>query len=258
MSLGAILLLMLLGMFVALAVCEIAYRNPVSVASGRNDDRLVTNFVLTALGLAAGGVFPLVRIVSSLAGAHSGIRFAGTVQLPWVVILAATLLLDSFVSYWVHRLMHATPLLWRIHRVHHADTEVDLSTSLRNHPFELLVTVPASVLVIMVTGATPSVVMVIQAIFIGASFWEHTDIALPGWLERVLSIVFITPRLHRAHHSSRREVHDRNFGDLIILWDRLFGTFEGKAVDGPVGLEGQRTRPDHLLDQICSPLYPAT
>jgi sterol desaturase/sphingolipid hydroxylase (fatty acid hydroxylase superfamily) len=249
--------LSLIGCFVALAIGELASRHRGEASEPSSDGRLLTNFGLTALVLLAGGLVPLARIASSLADERFRIGLANAVHLPWAAILAVTLLLDSFASYWVHRLMHATPLLWRVHRVHHADTAVDLSTSLRNHPLELLVTAPASALVIIVIGAPPSVILVAQAVLIGGALWQHAALDLPAGLDRALSLVLVTPRLHRVHHNPQRALHDSNFGDSIILWDRLFGTFIDSRCSLPVGLESQHSRPDHLLDQICSPIYAA-
>jgi sterol desaturase/sphingolipid hydroxylase (fatty acid hydroxylase superfamily) len=249
--------LSLVGLFIVLALLELAFRHPDEPHEQSGDGRLLTNFGLTGLGLVLGGLFPLARIGSSLVSQRFGIGVGNFGHLPWTAILLATLLLDSLVSYWAHRLMHSIPLLWRVHRVHHADTAVDVSTSLRNHPLELLVTVPASALVVIVIGASPSVILAIQSTLIAAALWQHADLALPPALDRALSAAIVTPRLHRVHHSRERDHHDRNFGDSIILWDRLFGTFDDTAIGQAVGLENQRARADHLIDQLCSPLYSA-
>ena len=152
--------------------------------------------------------------------------------------------------------MHIVPWLWRIHRVHHADNAVDVSTSLRNHPLELVLIFPVSIAVILVVGASPTVVLAGQTIMVAASIWQHADIAAPR-AERVLASMLITPAIHRIHHSPERARHDSNFGDLITLWDRLFGTFKKSEGRGRVGLDGQVARPDRLLEQIWSPVYSA-
>lgn len=245
----------LVGLFVLLAFAE-----ALSPASNRQvpsgDRRLVTNFVLTGLVLFAGGLLPLARITSSIGAERLGLGLGHAVAPPWGVIFIATLLLDSFASYWVHRLMHAAPLLWRLHRVHHADSAVDVSTSFRNHPLELLVTVPSSALVVLVLGTPPSVMLLAQTIFTAATMWEHADLRLPTAWDRALSFAIITPSLHRVHHSVERLEHDSNFGDFLTVWDCLFGTLKRSSSRNPVGLVGERARNDHLLDQMFSPLYP--
>jgi sterol desaturase/sphingolipid hydroxylase (fatty acid hydroxylase superfamily) len=250
--------LLLLGWFILLALAELMFgRDGGERGTGSGDARLLTNFGLTASVLGVSALLPLARITSSVAGQRFDLGIANLVPLPMVAIFATLLILDSFAAYWAHRLLHATPLLWRLHRVHHADSAVDVSTSLRNHPGELLVTVPVSAFVILLVGAPVSVVMVEQTIIVAATIWQHADIALPPRLDAVLARVIITPRLHRLHHNPERPVHDSNFGDSIALWDWMFGTLNLTGGRNPVGLNGQRARADHLLDQIWSPLRAA-
>jgi sterol desaturase/sphingolipid hydroxylase (fatty acid hydroxylase superfamily) len=150
---------------------------------------------------------------------------------------------------------HRTPLLWRLHRVHHADNAVDLSTSYRNHPLELLITLPVSAAVVLIVGIPQSIVVITQTLLVGVTLWQHADIALPRRLDRALSWVIVTPRLHRLHHNPERATHDSNYGELLTLWDRLFGTFNRTAGRCEVGLDDQVARPDRLLQQIWSPVY---
>jgi sterol desaturase/sphingolipid hydroxylase (fatty acid hydroxylase superfamily) len=247
----ALIDLALVGWFAALAIAETVWTRGGQVHEDSNDGRLLTNFGLTALVLLSSGLFPLANVGSALIG--TGIAYH--VQFPWIAILVLTLIAQTFAAYWVHRLMHVSPLLWRVHRVHHADTMVDVSTSLRNHPLELLLTIPASALVILVLGTPVSVVAALQGFYVAAAIWEHADIALPERLDRALAIVFVTPRLHRLHHSPDRRCHDSNYGNSIMLWDRLFGSINDSLEKQEVGLVRQEADPNHLLEQICSPLY---
>jgi sterol desaturase/sphingolipid hydroxylase (fatty acid hydroxylase superfamily) len=247
----ALIGLALVGWFAALAIAETVGARGGQVRENSNDGRLLTNFGLTALVLLSSGLFPLANVGSALVGAGIAYR----VQFPWIAILALTLIAQTFAAYWVHRLMHVSPLMWRVHRVHHADTMVDVSTSLRNHPLELLLTIPASALVILVLGTPVSVVAALQGFYVAAAIWEHADIALPERLDRALALVFVTPRLHRLHHSPERRCHDRNYGNSIMLWDRLFGTINDSPEKQEVGLARQGADPNHLLEQICSPLH---
>jgi sterol desaturase/sphingolipid hydroxylase (fatty acid hydroxylase superfamily) len=249
----ALISLALVGWFVALAIAE-----TVSARSGRpressDDGRLLTNFGLTALVLLGSGLLPLATIASAQVGAGIGIAYH--VRLPWIAIFALVLLGQSFAAYWVHRWMHVWPLLWRVHRVHHADTSIDVSTSLRNHPLELLVTVPVSALVILVLGAPVSVVIAVQTFLVAAAIWEHADVVLPKGIDRALTLLLVTPRLHRLHHSPDRCNHDSNYGNSLTLWDRLFGTLNDRQERLEVGLTRQRAAPNRLLEQIFSPLH---
>jgi sterol desaturase/sphingolipid hydroxylase (fatty acid hydroxylase superfamily) len=194
-------------------------------------------------------------IGAALAGNQLGLGLSHLISMPWLVVLAAALLAQTFVSYWIHRWMHRTTFLWRFHRVHHADSSVDVSTSLRNHPLELVVQVPASAMVIVLLGAPATAVIAMQVVLLFNKVWEHADVSLPEKIERRLSRVIFTPALHRLHHSPERSLHDTNYGELFILWDYLFGTLNRMPGRRPVGLEAQVARPDRLIDQLCSPLY---
>lgn len=253
----AIINLALLGWFAVLAVAEFICAWRGSGAAVSSDERLVTNFTLTALVLLASAAFPFANLGSSMVTRRLNIGVGHLLALPWVMTLLLALLAMTFASYWVHRLMHAQPFFWRIHRVHHADSSVDVSTSLRNHPLELTLTMPVSALVIFIVGAPVSVVVVLQTLFVAAALWQHADIPLPRRLDQILSRVIITPRLHRLHHNPERPVHDSNYGELIVLWDWLFATLNVSEGRGRVGLDHQAARPDHLLEQIVSPLSAA-
>jgi len=253
LSRDALIDLALVGWFVALAIAEaISARHGRTRESG-DDGRLLTNFGLTALVILASGLLPLATIASAQVGV--GIGMAHHLHLPWVPIFALTLLGQTFAAYWVHRWMHASPLLWRVHRVHHADTSVDVSTSLRNHPLELVLTIPASALVIVIVGAPISVVVAVQSFLVAGAIWEHAALVLPKPVDRVLTLLFVTPRLHRLHHSPDRRNHDSNYGNSLTVWDRLFGTLNDHQERLQVGLTRQRAAPNHLLEQICSPLH---
>ena len=249
--------LALVGWFILLAVAEaVAAPGDTRRREGSHDARLVTNFGLTAFNVAASALLPIAQITSSVVGDRLGLGVANIVPLPWIVTFALLFLLDSFAGYWVHRLMHAAPLLWRVHRVHHADRAVDVSTSLRNHPLEFLVTVPVSSVVVLLIGAPLSAVIAVQSIVVAATIWQHADIALPRRGDRVLARAIFTPRLHRLHHNPERAIHDTNFGESIILWDWLFGTLNRSDGRRAVGLGDMEPRPDHLLEQLWSPLRP--
>lgn len=223
-------------------------------AAGSSDARLITNFGLGMLVLLVTSLVPAAKVGAAFVAQAQFRGLAEHYAWPWLVALGVFVIADSFTAYWTHRLMHSVPVLWRIHRIHHADSSVDVSTSLRNHPLELVVTLPVSIALIVAIGAPPSAVIVSQTIMVAAAMWQHADIDAP-WSERVLGSWLITPATHRLHHSPERATHDGNYGDLIILWDWLFGTFNRSKGRERVGLDGQAASPDHLFEQILSPVY---
>lgn len=142
----------------------------------------------------------------------------------WLSFVAAFLLLD-FLSYAIHRCQHAVPLLWRFHALHHSDPDVDVTTSVRHHPIEY--TLGAGVYWLAVLALDMPVVAVIShtlAVFAAAAV-THGNIRLPEWLERLLQPVVITLDLHLVHHSISYEEANANFGAVLSIWDRLFGTY---------------------------------
>ena len=256
MRIDAILLLALIGWFVLLAAAEFLSARERAATEPVGNGRLITNFGLGISVMLVSGFQPLAKIGSSLVGQAIGAGLMGRFALPWIAMLAVLLIVQSFASYWTHRVMHALPALWRIHRVHHADNAVDVSTSLRHHPLELAVTLPVSALVILAIGAPVSAVIASQTIMVAASMFQHADVR-SSRLERVWGKWLVTPAIHRLHHSPERSLHDSNYGDLLILWDRLFGTFNRGAGRVRVGLDDQLSRPDDLLEQIVSPVRAA-
>jgi sterol desaturase/sphingolipid hydroxylase (fatty acid hydroxylase superfamily) len=142
----------------------------------------------------------------------------------WLAVAATVLALD-FVSYLWHRANHVLPLLWRFHRVHHADPALHATTALRFHPGEILLSVPVRLAAIAALGAPMAGVVVFEAVFGAMNALEHARFVLPARLERALGRALVTPALHRRHHSVVRREHDSNYGTTFTFWDRLGRTF---------------------------------
>jgi sterol desaturase/sphingolipid hydroxylase (fatty acid hydroxylase superfamily) len=159
----------------------------------------------------------------------SGIGLLALHLLPlWVSGLVTLLALDV-VSYAWHRANHRLRLLWRFHQVHHSDLAFTVSTGLRFHPGELLASLPIRLAAVVALGAPPEAVLSFEILFTIANLIEHGDINLPPVLERRLGSVFITPALHRFHHSHRWSDLNTNFGTILAIWDRLLGTYHDSS-----------------------------
>lgn len=146
-------------------------------------------------------------------------------------MLGATILARSFSQYWLHRASHAIPILWRLHRIHHSDTHFDASLALRRHPLELIPALAIHLGVTIALGLPVWAVVIVDTLLVAANFWEHLALRIPPAMQRILGIVFVTPRAHRIHHSALREQTDSNFGSALIVWDRLFGSYRNPARD---------------------------
>lgn len=187
---------------------------------------------------------------------QSGFGSLQVASAPVALALVATVLGLDLVSYLWHRANHSLPLLWRFHRVHHADPAVHVSTALRFHPGEILLSVPVRLTAIALLGAPLAAVVVFEAIFGAANALQHASFDLPAPLERALGLVLITPALHRRHHSVSRAEHDSNYGTIFSFWDRLGRSRcpNTSAEHFPLGLpEGATSDPRSLVAMLAEP-----
>lgn len=157
-------------------------------------------------------------------------------QLPlWFEGLITLVILDAGI-YLQHVATHKVPLLWRLHRVHHSDLDVDVTTGLRFHPVEILLSLLYKAALIALLGADPLVVLVFEALLNGMTLFTHGNIALPVRWDRKLRHLFCTPDMHRRHHSVVRTETDSNYGNVLSLWDRLFRTYFWEPALGQEGV----------------------
>ena len=143
---------------------------------------------------------------------------------PAIGVVLAVVLLDLAI-YFQHLLFHAVPVFWRLHRVHHADPDFDVTTAMRFHPLELLLSAGAKGAAIFALGPPVVAVMLFEVLLNAASIFTHANVRLPATLDRGLRWLIVTPDMHRIHHSLRPEETNSNFGFNLSVWDRLFGTY---------------------------------
>jgi sterol desaturase/sphingolipid hydroxylase (fatty acid hydroxylase superfamily) len=139
--------------------------------------------------------------------------------------------------YVQHVLFHALPVLWRLHRMHHADLDVDATTGLRFHPIEILLSLGCKAAVVVLLGAVPWAVVAFEVLLNAAAVFNHGNVALPERLDRWLRWIVVTPDMHRVHHSTRVVETNSNFGFSVSWWDRLCGTYRAQPVLGQVGMD---------------------
>jgi sterol desaturase/sphingolipid hydroxylase (fatty acid hydroxylase superfamily) len=199
-------------------------------------------------------VFPVTAVSFAALASERGWGLLGALDLPlWLAMVLSLLLLDLII-YLQHRLFHAVPLLWRLHRVHHADTEFDVTTALRFHPGEMLVSITIKLAAIATLGAPALAVLVFEIVLNGAAMFNHANVTLPARVERALRLVVVTPDMHRIHHSVRPEEFNRNFGFNLSWWDRLLGSYcprpQRDQQDMPIGLDRFREPRELWLDRM--------
>jgi len=151
-------------------------------------------------------------------------------------IVAAVVLLDCAI-YWQHVIFHAVPVLWRLHKMHHADVEIDVSTGLRFHPIEILLSMLIKMVVIVLLGAPMLAVLIFEVLLNATAMFNHGNVRLPSGVDRWLRLIIVTPDMHRVHHSIIRQETDSNFGFNLSLWDRMFGSYRDQPEAGHTGMQ---------------------
>jgi len=223
---------------------------------------VVANFALLVIVVIIYSYEPFLLIAQSLPFGQTlllGWAHAWFDRLPlsWLWQLLIGLALLDCADYFLHKAFHSVSLLWRFHRVHHADPHLDVSTGARAHPIEALM-VTGSFLVVLSLVGLPLWIEAMRLILVNpVSVLQHANVHFPSWLERFFSPVFVTPEIHRIHHSRDRADFDRNFGQLFSFWDRLFGSYRspksGSATS--MGLDGcDDLRWNSILGMLATPL----
>lgn len=224
-----------LGSFVAvlllMTVWELlAPRRRLSVRKG---PRWASNLGLVVVNTLCARVLIPITAVSAAFFAQS--RHWGVlhqVEWPnWVEVVLAVIALD-FAIYLQHVMFHAVPLFWRLHMVHHADLDFDVTTGLRFHTIEILLSALIKLAAVVVIGPAPVAVVLFEVFLNATSMFNHSNVRMPEWLDRLLRLVIVTPEMHRVHHSVIRQETNSNFGFNLPWWDRLLGTYRSQPRDG--------------------------
>lgn len=174
---------------------------------------------------------PASRVAVALTVTDSRFGLLNRPGIPFWIRCAAGILLLDLARYGTHWLMHANPWLWRIHLLHHTDPDVDITTGFRFHPFEVWVGAIVGLATILAAAIPPAAVLLFEIVVGFQAFAAHANASLPPTLERICRPFFITPDLHRIHHSIREDDQSRNLGVLFPFWDRLFGTYRESPAD---------------------------
>ena len=210
----------LLAVLAGLEVAVPAFRPP-----PQRDKRWPTNLGLGILNMMLAPLAPVSAVLAAQWAQSRGLGILHSAGGPLWVAVIATLAIRSFASYLFHVLMHKVPLFWRIHRIHHFDTHIDVSTSLRSHPLEFVAMLFTMATIAVVFGLNPWALAAYEVAENVVNLLTHANLRLPERLDRGLRWLFVTPNMHCLHHSSYRPETDSNYGQVFSLWDRLFGTY---------------------------------
>lgn len=204
--------------------------------------------------LAVRLIFPLAAVGTAIYASEHEWGLLNLASLPgWLAVVLAVLALDLAI-YFQHRIFHAVPWLWRIHRMHHADLEFDVTTGLRFHPLEILLSMAIKMAVVALIGVPALAVVIFEVLLNATSLFNHGNVRLPQRVDRCLRLLLVTPDMHRVHHSAIQRETDSNFGFSLPWWDRIFGTYRAQPKMGhrgmTIGIEDFRTQHDLRLDQM--------
>ncbi|MCY3877937.1 MAG: sterol desaturase family protein [Rhodobacteraceae bacterium] len=241
-----------IGLFALLAGLESLWPRRQRTHARRR--RWATNWaivIVDSVALRAMAVFmPLLAVGAAMDAYRLELGALNSLDWPfWLETLLAVLILD-FVIWGQHLATHKIPVLWRLHRVHHADVDIDVTTAIRFHPIEVALSMLLKIATVYLLGPSAVAVILFEIILNGTAMFNHANLRLPLWLDRIVRLVLVTPDMHRVHHSIHRSEHDANYGFALSVWDRAFGTYIAQPAAGhaemKTGLEWRDDRPTRL------------
>ncbi|MDH5392017.1 MAG: sterol desaturase family protein [Gammaproteobacteria bacterium] len=193
-------------------------------------------------------VFPVAAIGVAASAQQNGWGLLNNIEMPiWLAAVLAIVIMD-LVIYIQHVMVHAIPLLWRLHRVHHADPDYDVTTGARFHTFEIMLSMGIKFCTIVLLGPAVFAVVIFEVILNATAMFNHGNIRLPKNIDKVLRLFLVTPDMHRVHHSIEDDETNSNFGFSLPWWDRLFGTYRDQPRAGheamTIGIRSYRSAKD--------------
>jgi sterol desaturase/sphingolipid hydroxylase (fatty acid hydroxylase superfamily) len=199
-------------------------------------------------------LFPISAVGLALVAETRGIGLLNIIHMPVALAVLLSVVILDLAIYCQHVLFHAVPALWRLHRMHHADLEFDVTTGLRFHPLEILISMAIKFVVIAAFGAPAVALLIFEVLLNATSMFNHSNIRIPATLDEVLRWIVVTPDMHRVHHSIVARETNSNFGFNVPWWDRLFGTYRAQPAAGhegmTIGIEQFRDPRELRLDRM--------
>ena len=199
-------------------------------------DSLLVRLMANLPQIVGAAVVPIAAVATAIWAERAGWGLLNLVGLPfWLELVIALLVLD-FAIWLQHLASHRMPMLWQLHQVHHADRDIDVTTAIRFHPVEIALSMLYKIVWVLALGPSALAVLLFEVILNGCAMFNHANIDLPPWFDRVLRLAVVTPDMHRVHHSIERHEHDSNYGFNLSIWDRLFSTYTPQPAKGHQGM----------------------
>lgn len=233
---AVIRLLAFMGVLVIMVVWELlAPRRPLNRPRG---ERWVINILITAINtMIARFLLPAAALSAAFLAEDNGWGVLHMVHIPEGVALVASFLALDLAIYVQHVTFHHVPALWRLHRVHHMDLDMDVTTGLRFHPVEIILSLLIKAGVVIMLGADPLAVVLFEIVLNASSMFNHSNVRMPKFVDVTLRTIVVTPDMHRVHHSTIQSETDSNFGFFLSVWDRVFRTYQAQPKDGHMDME---------------------
>ena len=220
-----------LGVLAAMAAWELAAPRRRLVAS--RTLRWLSNIAVVILGtVLVRAIFPIAAVGLALHAVDNGWGLLNVIAIPWWLALIVSVLVLDLAIYVQHVTFHAVPVLWRLHMMHHADRDFDVTTGVRFHPFEIVLSMVIKLAVIAALGPPAVAVVIFEVVLSATSLFNHGNVLMPAAIDRVLRLIVVTPEMHRVHHSVLAHETNSNFGFNLPWWDRLFGTYRAQPTRG--------------------------
>ncbi|MFO0406255.1 MAG: sterol desaturase family protein [Labrys sp. (in: a-proteobacteria)] len=250
-----------LGVFAVMALWEVAL--PARALRERKPLRWLTNLGILVIDVAILRlVLPGAAIAAALYAEQHDIGLLAYVGLTGLAAGLVGFLILDLALFWQHVLSHRIPILWRVHAMHHADRDLDVTSGLRFHPIEVVLSMLFKMAVIVTIGVPAWAVFVFEIVLNAAAQFNHSNVAIPARIEPWLRLLIVTPDMHRTHHSIDQRETDTNFGFFLSVWDRLFGVYTAEPAAGRAGLvlglsEHQHHGPSQILWSLLMPFRKA-
>jgi sterol desaturase/sphingolipid hydroxylase (fatty acid hydroxylase superfamily) len=226
---------------------------PAAADRGR---RWPTNLAFAVLNSLIASFAPALTVGSTQWAASHQAGLLNWISTPWWLAFFISLAVQSLAGYGLHVYAHANPILWRLHRIHHSDVHLDVTSTLRHHPLEMIATTLFLAPIYVVAGLAPIAVVFYETGVHVIGLASHANVRIPQRIDRIARSVLVTPAVHRLHHSAFQGETDSNYGDLFLFWDRLFGTYRSSNAGGPaafgLGNIGKESAGD-FIEQLKSP-----
>lgn len=241
-----------LSILIILIMAEILF--PKKKRIHNRKDRWITNGLITLINTASVNIvhiaIPLIAIVAAIDVSNGKMGLFNIINFPiWIEIILTVIILDLII-WGQHFLSHKIPFVWRFHRMHHTDRDLDVTTAVRFHPFEIIFSMFIKITAIYILGASAIAVIIFEIMLNGMAMFNHANLRIPFRIENILRKFIVTPDLHRIHHSIYIDEHNKNFGFSLSIWDKIFKCYLDQPRDGhkdmKLGLKWQNDKPTKL------------